>query len=1055
MIEVEADDDSEATIHQNNDIVDVVLSWSFEDVLNKDLYKDKVQNIPLEFESMSSYLRAFALPLVEETHADLFSSMDTVSNASTYRIMSIESEKEELGYDGLSKKPIFTIETETKDASRDPETGDLIAFTDVIPKCVEDLSRPTMPYLTALVQRVSDKRDHFRIQILPSKHILRELANQILQENKTLYAVFLINMLTNIRIWTALNLRSEGRNLKIIEKVLQPSYSSKERCGHCLKNGTYSASKCQVLASTRAMTLNEFQQEAVEICFAIKYCDHESTTKLIWGPPGTGKTKTTCALLFALLSQKCRTLTCAPTNIAVVEVASRLMRLVMESLDCLSYGYGLGDVVLFGNQKRMKLIDVSELNHVFLDHRIKVLKSCLAPKSGWCHILDSLVCLIQDPEHQFKLYLMNDQDEDECYNIEYKDGYCSDSCGSMDKGFKYEANMRIWHEVFAKSLKLDKENRAARQGCQNKKSFPKKDSNLPRRRVRLKFEEFLIMKLSCKVEDIKFCIVNLISHLPTSLLSIGVANDMTKALKLLGHFHSLLCRFMVASGNLREVFAKRRGEQRNVDGSIELEVVKDECLLILKSLPKRFFVKADKYSMKEEILESSCLLFCTASSAIKLYCTEVELLVIDEAAQLRECESTIPLQIPGLRHAVLIGDEQQLPALVKSEICKEIGFGRSLFQRLATQGYKKHLLSVQYRMHPSISSFPNKAFYQNRIFDSASVKSEVYEKSFLQGDMYGTYSFIDVRCGNEEVISGHKFRNMVEVAVVCELVANLFQECARWKQKVSVGIISPYAAQVDAIKENVQTAYNIHAYSGFSVDVRSVDGFQGGEKDIIIISTVRSNGSGSVGFLTSSQRANVALTRARHALWIIGNGATLKGRDSVWRQVVNDAKSRKCFYDACKDRNLAKAMAASLVDVDILDIRLYLEQRLFKSVNFQVVNVHESFWKSMARISSIDFRKKAISLLMNISDGSHQQPQNNRLCVTNNNKMLTESLLYEIDGLVYIVATLDTVQEASKATEVINIWDIRPVVDNINNNHQDPLLQLCLQFAALSLKGEP
>lgn len=209
--------------------------------------------------------------------------------------------------------------------------------------------------------------------------------------------------------------------------------------------------------------------------------------------------------------------------------------------------------------------------------------------------------------------------------------------------------------------------------------------------------------------------------------------------------------------------------------------------------------------------------------------------MIDEAAQLKECESTIPLQIPGLRHAVLIGDEQQLPALVKSEICKEVCFGRSLFQRLASQGYKKHLLSLQYRMHPAISLFPNKAFYQNRIFDAPSVKSEAYEKSFLQGDMYGTYSFIDVRCGNEEVINGHKIRNMVEVAVVCEVVANLFQECARWKQKVTVGIISPYAAQVDAIKENIGTAYNTYAYNGFSVDVRSVDGFQGGEKDIIII----------------------------------------------------------------------------------------------------------------------------------------------------------------------------------------------------------------------------
>lgn len=156
------------------------------------------------------------------------------------------------------------------------------------------------------------------------------------------------------------------------------------------------------------------------------------------------------------------------------------------------------------------------------------------------------------------------------------------------------------------------------------------------------------------------------------------------------------------------------------------------------------------------------------------------------------------------------------------------------------------------------------------------------------------------------------------------------------RQKLTVGIISPYAAQVDAIKENLGTKYTTDGDHNFSVDVRSVDGFQGGEKDIIIISTVRSNGSGSVGFLTSNQRANVALTRARYALWIFGNGATLRNRNSVWRQVLNDAKSRQCFYDACEDKNLAKAMAASLVDVDILDIRIYLESQLFKKAIWQV-----------------------------------------------------------------------------------------------------------------------
>ena len=81
------------------------------------------------------------------------------------------------------------------------------------------------------------------------------------------------------------------------------------------------------------------------------------------------------------------------------------------------------------------------------------------------------------------------------------------------------------------------------------------------------------------------------------------------------------------------------------------------------------------------------------------------------------------------------------------------------------------------------------------------------------------------------------------------------------KEKISVGVVSPYLAQVEAIKENIGRDYS--NCSSFSVKVSSVDGFQGGEKDIIIISTVRSNRSSSIGFLSSNQRTNVALTRAR------------------------------------------------------------------------------------------------------------------------------------------------------------------------------------------------
>ncbi|KAI3817039.1 hypothetical protein L1987_10826 [Smallanthus sonchifolius] len=165
--------------------------------------------------------------------------------------------------------------------------------------------------------------------------------------------------------------------------------------------------------------------------------------------------------------------------------------------------------------------------------------------------------------------------------------------------------------------------------------------------------------------------------------------------------------------------------------------------------------------------------------------------------------------------------EKQLAAENKSEdkatklICFESGFGRSLFGRLSSLGHSKHLLDVQYRMHPSISFFPNWKFYKNHILDAE--------------------NFINVVDGREEKDDEERsWRNMVEVVIVLKIVQNLYKAWQDSKKMLTI------------------------------VKVKTIDGFQGGEEDIIILSTVRSNSHGSIGFLSSPQRTNVALTRARN-----------------------------------------------------------------------------------------------------------------------------------------------------------------------------------------------
>jgi senataxin len=103
---------------------------------------------------------------------------------------------------------------------------------------------------------------------------------------------------------------------------------------------------------------------------------------------------------------------------------------------------------------------------------------------------------------------------------------------------------------------------------------------------------------------------------------------------------------------------------------------------------------------------------------------------------------------------------------------------------------------------------------------------------------------------------------------------------------------------------------------GFNVNVKSIDGFQGGEQDIIILSTVRTNYKTSLQFVSSSQRTNVALTRARYCLWILGNERALASNDNVWKSLVLDSQNRGFFFHADRDTEMAKAIFDSIKELD-------------------------------------------------------------------------------------------------------------------------------------------
>ncbi|CAL2229729.1 unnamed protein product [Prunus armeniaca] len=897
-------------------LIDLVFSWSLRNVLDRDLHKHQMTKIPETFSTVASYMKSFIPSLIEETHADLLSNVSAISQAPICEILTVETSKhhrppKDLFYEITTVGKM--IATESSAGKYEPVVGDIFALTNIRPKCIDDLNRPTNFYLIAYVLGSKDDSSD-KLSILSSKPISGEGYKQIIKSKReTLFAVYLMNMSTNVHVRKALN--SEETNTNIIKNVLQVQPNSSDGENSCTT--CFSKDMCSPDLSTKWPTmcsdLNDSQKAAVLNCISLSKCHHHNAVKLIWGPPGTGKTKTIGTTLFVLLKLKCRTLTCAPTNIAVLEVTARLLRLVNQTPE---YGkYGLGDIILFGNVERMKIDNYNDLFEVFLDSRISILSKCLAPLSGWKHWLASMIRLLKDPEKLYSLYLeekrephkKNDEDDEE-----------TDNSGPTSDNESYL----------------------------------------------LTFEEFVKKKFDYFSEHLKTCMVNLYTHLPTSCISLEVVRDMIIVSDLLQLIKSILHRDGVAN-------------------------------------------------------ESSAQLHTEGMAPL-------EMLVIDEAAQLKECESAIPLQLPGLRHAILIGDERQLPAMVKSKLSENAEFGRSLFERLVLRGHKKLLLNVQYRMHPSISRFPKQEFYNNQILDGPNVSEVIYEKSFIEGRMYGPYSFINVANGKEEFDLGHSLKNMVEVAVVYEIVSSLYKEFTRTKKKVSVGVISPYKAQVNAIQLRVRN-YSEVSGKDFSVSVRSVDGFQGGEEDVIIISTVRCNGNGSIGFLSNRQRANVVLTRARHCLWILGNEATLTNSNSLWKNLILDAKKRDCFYNADEDNNLAQAIAAALLEHNQLHTLLDADSLLFKNAKWKVWFANE-FRNSIEEIKDTEIRQDVISLIKKLSNG-WRQSQNDKVIIGHGGTSAELLETYEVNELLYLIWSVEIHKQNSDFVQVMKIWDIVPLSD--------------------------
>ena len=260
-------------------------------------------------------------------------------------------------------------------------------------------------------------------------------------------------------------------------------------------------------------------------------------------------------------------------------------------------------------------------------------------------------------------------------------------------------------------------------------------------------------------------------------------------------------------------------------------------------------------------------------------------LFIDEAAQALEAACWIPMRRAG--RVVLAGDHCQLPPTVKSIAAMRAGLGKTLMERIAENKPEVvTLLKIQYRMNEEIMRFSSDWFYHGKVQSAPQIKYRSildYDHAITWIDTSDKEPTDTIEEGEDlnfkEQFVGESFGriNKAEAELTLLTLAEYFTKIGKQRvidERIDVGIISPYRAQVQYLKRLIKKYEFFKPYRRL-ISVNTVDGFQGQERDVILISLVRSNDEGQIGFLKDLRRMNVAMTRARMKLIILGNKETM------------------------------------------------------------------------------------------------------------------------------------------------------------------------------------
>jgi len=343
-------------------------------------------------------------------------------------------------------------------------------------------------------------------------------------------------------------------------------------------------------------------------------------------------------------------------------------------------------------------------------------------------------------------------------------------------------------------------------------------------------------------------------------------------------------------------FLALHNQIRNMDSIPELaklQQLKDETGELSSQDEKRY--RQLKKQCEKELLQHADVICCTCVGAgdPRLGKIPFRAVLIDESTQSTEPECMIP-SVLGCRQLVLVGDHCQLGPVVMCKKAARAGLSQSLFERLVVLGIRPIRLQVQYRMHPALSAFPSNIFYEGSLQNGVTAAERTKKQLDVPWPQQDKPMFFYATSGQEEISSsGTSYLNRTEAATVEKIVTRFLKSGVKPEQ---IGVITPYEGQRAYLVQYMQYSGALHAKLYLEIEVASVDAFQGREKDFIVLSCVRANEHQGIGFLNDPRRLNVALTRAKFGIIIIGNPKVLS-KQQLWNHLLTYYKEQKVLVE--------------------------------------------------------------------------------------------------------------------------------------------------------------